>query len=141
MSEVNRKAKTLGRWEEILLPNEIEALHDLNHVNPEEVLTPNEVLDIIVQWDGGVAEGYQIRSLISRVYGVELQGREKNVLEEENAKLNTYKVTLRHDMGFSRFEKDELVKAESAQEAADAMRDKYPEMYIHAIYQEVDNWR
>jgi len=60
--------------------------------------------------------------------------------KEQNVELNTYKVTLRHDMGLSRFEKDEVVKAESAQDAADAMRDKYPEMYIHEIYRKVDFW-
>ncbi len=54
MSEINRKAKTLERWEEILLPNEVEALYGLHHTDPMEVLTPNEVLDIIVEWTGGV---------------------------------------------------------------------------------------
>jgi len=140
MSEINRKAKTLGRWEEILLPEEVEAPHDFNHINPEEVLTSEEVLDIIVKWDGGVADGYQIRNLISRVYGVKLQGGRGSVLEEENEKPNTYKVTLRHDRGFSRFERNEVVKAESAQKAADIMRDKFPEMYVYAVYREVNSW-
>ena len=72
MNEINRKAKTLALWEEILMPLEIEALHDTCHINPEEVLTPNEILDIIVEWNGGIASGYQVRSIISRVYGVEL---------------------------------------------------------------------
>jgi hypothetical protein len=35
-------------------------------------ITPNEVLDAIVEYEGGIASGYQIRSIISRVYGVEL---------------------------------------------------------------------
>lgn len=38
----------------------------------KEALTPDEVLDIIVEWNGGIASGYHVRSIISRVYGVEL---------------------------------------------------------------------
>lgn len=72
MEKINRQAKTVGRWEEILMPAEIEALHDTHHTNPEEALTPNEVLDIIVEWNGGIASGYETRNIISRVYGVEL---------------------------------------------------------------------
>lgn len=72
MKTINRQAKTLARWEELLVPLEIEALHDNYHTNPEETLTPDEVLDIIVEWEGGIASGYHVRSVISRVYGVEL---------------------------------------------------------------------
>ena len=54
------------------MPDEVEALHDTYHTNPEEALTPDEVLDIIVEWEGGIASGYHVRSVISRVYGVEL---------------------------------------------------------------------
>ncbi len=72
MDKINRQAKTLRRWEEILMPLEIQALHDFYHTNPEETLTPDEVLSIIVEWNGGIATGYHIRSIISRVYGVEL---------------------------------------------------------------------
>lgn len=72
MDTINRRAKTVGRWEEILMPTEVEALHDTRHTNPEEALTPDEVLDIIIEWNGGIASGYHVRSIISRVYGVEL---------------------------------------------------------------------
>lgn len=72
MDTINREAKTVGRWEEILMPIEVEALHDTYHTNPEEALTPNEVLDIIVEWNGGITSGYHVRSIISRAYGVEL---------------------------------------------------------------------
>lgn len=64
--------KTLRQWEEVLMPAEVQALHDTYHTNPEETLTPNEVLDIIVEWNGGIATGYHIRRIISRVYGKEL---------------------------------------------------------------------
>lgn len=72
MDNINRQAKTVGRWEEILMPIEVEALNDTYHTNPEEALTPDEVLDIIVEWNGEIASGYHVRSIISRVYGVEL---------------------------------------------------------------------
>jgi len=64
----------------------------------------------------------------------------KDILEKETAEISTYKVTLRHDQGFSRFEKDEVVKAESAQKAADIIRDKFPEMYVYTVYREVNSW-
>lgn len=72
MDKINRQPKTVERWEEILMPAEVEALHDTYHTNPEEALTPHEVLDIIVEWNGGISTGYHIRRIISRVYGVEL---------------------------------------------------------------------
>lgn len=72
MDKINRQPKTVERWEEILMPAEVEALHDTYHTNPEEALTPQEVLDIIVEWNGGISTGYHIRRIISRVYGVEL---------------------------------------------------------------------
>ena len=65
--------KTLKQWEEELHPAEIEALHDMCHTDPEERLTANEVLDAIVEWNGGLASGYHVRSVISRVYGKELE--------------------------------------------------------------------
>lgn len=72
MKKTSREEKTLERWEEILMPTEIEALHDYDHTDPIKVFTPNDVLDIIGEWNGGIASGYHIRSIISRVYGIEL---------------------------------------------------------------------
>lgn len=59
-------------WEEILLPSEYEALNGVIYTSPEDEMTSNEVLDAIVDYKGGVTSGYEIRSIISRVYGVEL---------------------------------------------------------------------
>lgn len=67
------RTMTLRQWEEELMPREVMALHDTYHTNPEETLTANEVLDIIVEWQGGLASGYHVRSVISRVYGKELE--------------------------------------------------------------------
>lgn len=72
MNEINREPKTLSQWEEILMPQEIEALQDYGYTNPEKTLTPGEVLEIIVEWNGGIATAYHIKRIISRVYGVEL---------------------------------------------------------------------
>ena len=41
-------------------------------MDPQELLTPGEVLECIVRWNGGIATAYHIKSIISRVYGVEL---------------------------------------------------------------------
>lgn len=65
--------KTLREWEEDLHPSEVEALHDQYYTEPEDRISANEVLDAIVNWEGGIASGYHIRSIISRVYGVELE--------------------------------------------------------------------
>lgn len=73
MEVINREAKTMQRWEELLLPGEYEALKDrMYDPEPEEPFTPDEVLDAIVEYNGGIATGYHIRSLIGRIYGVEL---------------------------------------------------------------------
>ena len=69
---MEKYGKTLKRWEETLRPSEIEALHDYGHTDPEDTLTPSEVLEIIVEWNGGIATAYHIKSIISRVYGFEL---------------------------------------------------------------------
>ena len=72
MSEINREIKTFGEWKEILMPAEIEALNDYGITEETDKLSPSEVLEIIVEWNGGIATAYQIKSIISRVYGYEL---------------------------------------------------------------------
>lgn len=72
MTKIESKPRTLRSWGENLLPVEMEALRDWYHSYPNEVLTPGEVLDCIVSWNGGIASAYHIKSLIGRVYGIEL---------------------------------------------------------------------
>ena len=72
MMKIDQEARALRSWEEDLMPSEVEALHDHYHLDPQEVLTPGEVLECIVSWNGGIATAYHIKSVISRVYGVEL---------------------------------------------------------------------
>lgn len=67
-----RKICKKKEWEEILLPNEYEALNGGIYIAPEWVMTSEEVFDAIIDYKGGMASGYEIRSIISRVYGVEL---------------------------------------------------------------------
>ena len=52
MTKIERTPRTLRDWEEDLMPQEMEAL--------------------IVSWQGGIASAYHIKSIISRVYGIEL---------------------------------------------------------------------
>lgn len=68
-----KTVKTLGEWKEWLFPREIMALEDYGHINPEEELSANEVIDTIVEWEGGITSGYHLRSIVSRVYGIELE--------------------------------------------------------------------
>ena len=72
MTKIESKPRTLRNWGEDLLPVEMEALRDWYHSDPNEVLTPGEVLECIVSWNGGIATAYYIKSIISRIYGVEL---------------------------------------------------------------------
>ena len=62
---------TRKEWEEILLPIDPQALEDY-YGRREELISPNEVFETIVEWNGGMASAYKIKSCISRVYGVEL---------------------------------------------------------------------
>lgn len=62
----------LTEWEKRLVPSDMIALSDYGHTRQEEELTADEVLDIIVDWNGGVRSGYALRALVARVYGKEL---------------------------------------------------------------------
>lgn len=72
MITIKNRIGTLEFWEENLLPDEIEALHDYKHTSPWEPISANEVFETIVNWEGGLASAYQIKSIISRIYDVEL---------------------------------------------------------------------
>lgn len=45
----------------------------VNNHQPNELLTANEVLDCVVNYFGGVASGYEIRTLVEDIYGVNLE--------------------------------------------------------------------
>lgn len=63
-------AKTRNEWMRTLPRSYCEALAEL--YNPDDRITANEVLDSVVAYFGGVATGWEIRSLIKNIYGVEV---------------------------------------------------------------------
>lgn len=65
--------KTLGEWREWLTFREMEAITDYDYLDPEEELSANEVVDMIVERGGGIKNGDILRSLILRVYGIKLE--------------------------------------------------------------------
>ena len=66
-------ARRLDSWAERLTETEMEAIKEIGDLwEPEDELNPDEVLELLINWYGGLATAYQVRSLISRIYGVEL---------------------------------------------------------------------
>lgn len=65
--------RTLDAWGNCLTETELAAVQEMTDCwEPEEELTPGEVLEALVNWYGGLSTAYQVKSLISRIYGVEL---------------------------------------------------------------------
>ena len=63
----------LRDWKEVLLPMEVEALEDYGYtedVYGDHEISRNDVFEVIVDWNGGMASAYQIKSIIFRVYGI-----------------------------------------------------------------------
>ena len=66
---------TLNDWKGVLLRQEVEALEDFGYTverHGDREVSRDEVFETIVEWNGGIATAYRIKSIISRVYGVEL---------------------------------------------------------------------
>ena len=66
---------TLNDWKGVLLRQEVEALEDFGYTVEkygDREISRDEVFETIVEWNGGVETAYRIKSIISRVYGVEL---------------------------------------------------------------------
>ena len=66
---------TLNDWKGVLLRQEVEALEDFGYTVEkygDREISRDEVVETIVEWTGGVETAYRIKSIISRVYGVEL---------------------------------------------------------------------
>lgn len=76
ISTARREARpcllSIRDWARYLNPRDLEVLLDSNRGNMCVMLTPDEVLDQIVRWRGGIDSGPGLRALVSRVYGVEL---------------------------------------------------------------------
>ncbi len=63
--------KTVKEWKARLRPRFVEAL-EANNFEDTECLSPREVLDIIVRYEGGVASGYHIVCMINEIWGGQL---------------------------------------------------------------------
>ncbi|MEY8403734.1 hypothetical protein AALA54_10400 [Oscillospiraceae bacterium 44-34] len=66
---------TLNDWKDVLLLQEVEALEDFGYTVErygDREISRNEVFETIVKWNGGISTAYQIKRIISRVYGIEL---------------------------------------------------------------------
>lgn len=65
---------TLEAWEDKLYRSEYEALREVfpGEAALGELLSATVVFDLIVQYKGGMATGWEIRSLLSRVYDLDL---------------------------------------------------------------------
>lgn len=66
---------TITDWKGVLLLQEVEALEDFGYTVErygDREISRDEVFETIVEWNGGIATAYRIKSIISRVYGVEL---------------------------------------------------------------------
>ena len=68
---MNNKCRKFEEWEQVLMPSEFEALTDYGHKVGDNICA-SDVFETIVDWNGGIATAYHIKSIISRVYGVEL---------------------------------------------------------------------
>ena len=63
--------KTIKEWKARLRPEYVEALEE-NNFEDAECLSPREVLDVIVDYEGGIASGYEIVYMINEIWGGQL---------------------------------------------------------------------
>lgn len=63
--------KTVKEWKARLRPQYVEAL-EANNFEDAEGLSPREVLDVIVAYEGGVASGYEIVCMVNEIWGGQL---------------------------------------------------------------------
>ena len=73
MIKVPKVYKIFREWIDDLLPEEVNALDDAGYGYSDANISAGEVLDVIVMYYGGLSSAYRIKSIISRVYGVELE--------------------------------------------------------------------
>lgn len=63
--------KTVKEWKARLRPRYVEALEESNFEDTE-CLSPREVLNVIVDYEGGIASGYEIVCLVNEIWGGQL---------------------------------------------------------------------
>lgn len=62
---------TVQEWKAHLRPSYREALEEM-FLDEREVLSPREVVDTIVGYEGGLASGYEVVCLVNEVWGIRL---------------------------------------------------------------------
>lgn len=72
MLRIGPITKALSEWKDDLLGIEVEALSEYGYYDPYVSMSADEVFECIIDYKGGIASGFELRSLVSRVYGVEL---------------------------------------------------------------------
>lgn len=65
---------TVQEWKARLQPKYREAIEELGRCfsDEREVLSPHEVVDAIVSYEGGLASGYEVVCLVNEVWGLHL---------------------------------------------------------------------
>ena len=69
---INIPERTLEDWITKLTPSEMQGILEFQDWELEDELTPGEILEALIEWYGGLATAYQVKSLINRIYGIEL---------------------------------------------------------------------
>ena len=69
---INIPARPLEKWANRLTEAELEVLQDEWYWELDDEITPGEILDALVTWYGGLASACHVKSIINRIYGVEL---------------------------------------------------------------------
>lgn len=62
---------TVQEWKARLRPKYREALEEM-FLDEREVLSPREMVDAIVSYEGGIATGYEVVCLVNEVWGFQL---------------------------------------------------------------------
>lgn len=65
---------TVQEWKAYLRPSYREALEEM-FLDEREVLSPLEVVDTIVSYEGGLASGYEVVCLVNEVWGIQLPAK------------------------------------------------------------------
>lgn len=66
---------TLRDWKDVLLPSEVKALEDCGYTEERyrnQEISRDEVFEAVIAWSEGIWQGFQIKNLIFRVYGIQL---------------------------------------------------------------------
>ena len=69
---INVPARTLNDRGNSLTEAEMTVLQEYGDYELDDEVDPGEVLETLIEWNGGLATEFQVKQLIGRIYGVEL---------------------------------------------------------------------